>query len=111
MTATTGDGPQPLGHVAALDGGRAIAIAAVIGLHAWDRVFPAGALGVDVFFVLSAFLISSLIIGEAGRQSGRFDFVQFYGRRAFRLLPALFVWLALVATPTAIAVHEQSSIR
>ena len=66
-------------HVAALDGVRAIAIVAVMLLHAASDYFPGGAIGVDVFFVLSAFLITSIIIAE--HRVGRFSFAGFYWRR------------------------------
>lgn len=101
MTAVTGDGPQPLGQRPALDGVRGVAILAVMALHAAASYFPGGAVGVDVFFALSAFLITSLILEEVGRRGGCFSFKDFYVRRALRLGPALILWLALVAGPTA----------
>jgi peptidoglycan/LPS O-acetylase OafA/YrhL len=76
---------RPLGNQPGLDGIRAIGIVAVMGLHAIDRLFPGGNLGVDVFFVLSAFLITSLILRELDENDGRFRFAAFYWRRAFRL--------------------------
>jgi len=83
-------------YVPALDGVRAIAVLSVFLLHlARDRV-PGGAFGVDVFFVLSAFLITSLLIDEFDAH-GRVDFVAFYWRRAFRLLPALLLWLVFAS--------------
>ncbi len=80
-----------LGYVPALDGIRAIAITLIVCFHATG--FPAGGwLGVDVFFVLSGFLITTLLLERRGQES----IVGFYRRRALRLLPAL-VALLLVA--------------
>jgi peptidoglycan/LPS O-acetylase OafA/YrhL len=98
-----------LGHRASLDGVRAVAIIGVMGLHTVPRLFPGGFYGVDVFFVLSAFLITSLVIEEHD-EHGRFDFRSFYWRRAFRLGPALMLWLVLIAPATAIALHQSANI-
>lgn len=89
-----------LGHVRALDGIRAVAIISVMGLHAIDKLFPGGFLGVDVFFVLSAFLITSLVLRDLEAGHGTYPFREFYWRRAFRLGPALVLWLAVLAWPT-----------
>jgi peptidoglycan/LPS O-acetylase OafA/YrhL len=99
-----------LGSRPALDGVRALAIVGVMGLHADARLFRGGFYGVDIFFVLSAFLITSLIIEECDARGGRYDFRAFYWRRAFRLGPALVLWLVLIAPPTAIAIHQGSQI-
>jgi peptidoglycan/LPS O-acetylase OafA/YrhL len=80
----------------ALDGLRALAVASVIAYHfgyGWAR---GGYLGVDTFFVLSGFLITSLLLAEF-RRDHRIDLGGFWARRARRLLPALFVVLAAVA--------------
>jgi peptidoglycan/LPS O-acetylase OafA/YrhL len=87
-----GAGPrsQRLGYQPALDGIRAFAVGAVLLYHAGQSWAVGGFLGVDTFFVLSGFLITSLLVGEwAGR--GRIDLRAFWVRRAKRLLPALFV--------------------
>src|SRR6056297_2308483 len=77
---------------AEIDGLRTVAVVPVVLFHAgWD-VFSGGYVGVDVFFVISGFLITSIIIGE--RAEGRFSILRFYERRARRILPALFVVLA-----------------
>ena len=80
----------------ALDGIRAVAVAAVLLYHSDIFWFPGGLLGVEVFFVLSGYLITSLLWTEVGAAGG-IDMVRFWGRRARRLLPALFVMLAVVS--------------
>jgi peptidoglycan/LPS O-acetylase OafA/YrhL len=101
---------ERLGRRPALDGVRAVAIAGVMGLHAISRVVPGGAFGVDVFFVLSAFLITTLIVEELDDHEGRFSYRDFYARRALRLGPALLVFLAVIAPVTAVAIHQGGSI-
>ena len=86
-----------LGYQPALDGLRGVAIAAVVGFHAF--AFPAdGFLGVDLFFVLSGFLITTLLLDEH-RAHGSVSLRGFYYRRGLRLLPAV---LALVAVYLAV---------
>ena len=84
-----------------LDGLRALAVAGVLLYHAGVSWMPGGFLGVDVFFVLSGYLIASLLLTER-TGTGRVDLKAFWAKRARRLLPA--VWLvilfALVATST-----------
>jgi peptidoglycan/LPS O-acetylase OafA/YrhL len=89
----TGSPAAKLGYRPALDGIRALAIALVVGFHTLG--FPAGGfLGVDLFFVLSGFLITTLLL-EEHREHGRISLRGFYRRRALRLLPALFVLLGV----------------
>jgi peptidoglycan/LPS O-acetylase OafA/YrhL len=71
---------------------RAVAVLSVIGYHAAPGVFPGGFIGVDVFFAISGFLITTLILREQDR--GHFCLGGFYLRRARRILPALLVVLA-----------------
>jgi peptidoglycan/LPS O-acetylase OafA/YrhL len=78
-----------------LDGVRALAVLAVMGFH--DLKVPAGYLGVDVFFVLSGMLITSILLGERDRY-GRNDLPGFYRRRMRRLYPALAA-LLIVCSP------------
>lgn len=72
---------------------RGVAVLAVVIFHAFPGAFPQGFLGVDVFFVISGFLITGIIL--KGLEAGRFSFWGFYRRRALRLLPASLVTLAV----------------
>src|ERR1022692_900802 len=84
-----------MNYVASLDGIRAIAIIAVLIFHVSPRVLSGGATGVDVFFVLSGFLITSIIL--QGIRDGSFSMREFYLRRVQRLLPnAIAVILAVL---------------
>ena len=87
-----------MGYQPALDGLRALSVIAVILYHAGIHWIPGGFIGVEVFFVVSGFLITSLLIDEQ-HVSGTVSLKQFWIRRARRLLPALFTMLvvALVA--------------
>lgn len=80
---------------------RAIAVLGVVIYHLRPSWLPGGFAGVDVFFVLSGFFITGLLLRE-GRRSGRVDLLAFWGRRARRLLPA--AGLVLVLTVVASAV-------
>lgn len=75
-----------------IDGLRAIAVLAVVVFHAFPELLPGGYVGVDVFFVISGYLISGVICGQLARN--RFSFADFYARRIKRILPALVVVLA-----------------
>jgi peptidoglycan/LPS O-acetylase OafA/YrhL len=84
------------GYVGALDGVRAIAVALVVLFHLGLSAFTAGFVGVDVFFVVSGFLITTLMLEERAR-TGRISLPAFWARRARRLLPALALLLVAVA--------------
>jgi peptidoglycan/LPS O-acetylase OafA/YrhL len=75
-----------------VDGLRAVAVLAVLAFHAFPEALPGGFVGVDVFFVISGFLISGLIL--QGLQHGTFSFADFYWRRVRRIFPALVLVLA-----------------
>jgi peptidoglycan/LPS O-acetylase OafA/YrhL len=78
-----------------LDGLRGIAVLAVVIQHAWPAVLPGGFAGVDIFFVLSGYLITGLLTTEVGR-TGHVDLVAFYARRVRRIIPAAL--LTILAT-------------
>jgi peptidoglycan/LPS O-acetylase OafA/YrhL len=96
----------------ALDGLRGIAVILVVLFHLRVRGFAAGYLGVDVFFVLSGFLITGLLLAELHRTGG-ISLVAFWARRARRLLPGLVLLLIVVAIVTHLTAtySERTSIR
>ncbi|MFV0425818.1 MAG: acyltransferase family protein [Beutenbergiaceae bacterium] len=95
---------QATGRIPGLDGLRAIAIVAVLIFHLRAASLPGGYLGVDVFFVVSGFLITTLLVRERHTQ-GRIDLRRFWTRRARRLLPAL-VLVVVVATVIGLIVGQ-----
>jgi peptidoglycan/LPS O-acetylase OafA/YrhL len=102
-TATRAHSPtdrEPVARFAyrpALDGLRALAVLAVMAYHQFPSQWASGGfLGVDVFFVLSGYLITSILLTEH-QHAGGIDLVRFWGRRARRLLPAIGIFLLLVA--------------
>ena len=87
-----------------IDGLRAIAVLAVVGFHAFPKAVKAGFIGVDIFFVISGYLISTIVFSNLERES--FSILDFYNRRIRRIFPALiavmlasiaFGWFALFA--------------
>ena len=93
--ATGGPGHR-FGYKPALDGVRAVAVLSVMAYHFGASWMPGGFLGVDMFFVLSGYLITSLLLVEWDGTK-RIDLVAFWARRARRLLPALLLVLAAIA--------------
>ncbi len=92
-----------------IDGLRALAVLAVVFFHAFPARMPGGFIGVDVFFVISGYLISGIIFKELA--GGEFSFIHFYSRRARRIFPALFLvllascavgWVVLLADEYAL---------
>lgn len=81
-------------HIPGLDGVRGIAVVAVLLYHFWPHLFPGGFMGVDMFFVLSGYLITFLLVREY-RKTGRISLKQFWLRRARRILPAALVVIAI----------------
>lgn len=96
-----------VGYIPALDGLRAIGALTVMAMHCGVPFMKGGFLGVDLFFVLSGYLITTLILREVERRD-RFSFVEFYFRRTLRLLPALTV--VCLFGFFAIAFHKGLSI-
>jgi peptidoglycan/LPS O-acetylase OafA/YrhL len=84
-------------YLPGLDGMRALAVIAVMIYHADSAWLSGGFLGVEVFFVISGYLITLLLMAER-EQTGRVDLLAFWSRRARRLLPALFLMLFLLLT-------------
>ncbi len=94
-TTAPGGSPSRLPYMPGVDGLRALAVFAVVGYHAGASWLPGGFLGVDVFLVISGFLITSLLLSERA-STGRIDLRRFWVRRARRLLPAVVVMIAVV---------------
>lgn len=75
-----------------IDGLRAVAVLSVVIFHAFPQILPGGFTGVDVFFVISGFLISTILYSNL--EAGRFSILDFYGRRIRRIFPALILVMA-----------------
>jgi len=111
-----GNSPTPAGSVResagrlpylpGVDGLRAVAVIAVLLYHADLHWIRGGFLGVDVFFVISGYLITSLLLGEWS-QRGRIDLPAFWLRRARRLLPALFLLIAVTLVFAVVALSSE----
>jgi len=79
-----------------VDGLRAVAVLSVLLFHAFPSLLPGGFVGVDMFFVISGFLITGIIL--KGLQHGNFSFREFYARRVGRIFPSLFLVLSVCLT-------------
>jgi peptidoglycan/LPS O-acetylase OafA/YrhL len=86
--------PDTPAHRRDIDGLRAVAVLAIVAYHAFPRAIAGGFVGVDVFFVISGFLITGII--ARARDEGRFSYLGFYLRRARRIVPAYLVVLAAI---------------
>ncbi len=89
------EAPSP-GYMPWVDGLRAVSILGVVAFHAGISSVPGGFTGVDVFFVISGFLIIGQI--TAGLKAGNFTVLGFYARRVMRILPTYFLMIAIVST-------------
>ena len=87
-----------MNYRADIDGLRALAVLPVVFFHAGFSYFVNGFLGVDIFFVISGFLITTIILGDI--EHNKFKIIHFYERRARRILPALF-FICLISIPLA----------
>ncbi|WP_156426814.1 acyltransferase family protein [Mycobacterium sp. IS-3022] len=111
MSDTRSSRAHRRGEIPALDGIRAVAVALVLADHGGIPGVSGGFLGVDVFFVLSGFLITSLLLDEHAR-TGRIRLRDFWIRRARRLLPALLVMvLAVVAARDLFSTEAITALR
>ena len=90
-----------------IDGLRALAVLPVVFFHAGFELFSRGFLGVDIFFVISGYLITSLILRE--QSLGTFSIINFYERRARRIIPALFL-IMIVCIPFAIYLMQPDDL-
>lgn len=95
-------------HVKGIDGVRGLAVLSVVFYHFWPEFLPGGFLGVDIFFVLSGFLITSLLLRE-GAVTGRISLTAFWKRRARRILPAA-VFVLLVCAFVAGLVKSDATV-
>ena len=85
--------PPALRYRPEIDGLRALAVIPVILFHAGFSTFSGGYLGVDIFFVISGYLITSILLMDL--RAGNFSVARFYERRARRILPALLLVLII----------------
>ncbi len=110
-TSASREGDRAFDHVPALDGLRGVAVGLVLAYHFGVPGFGGGFLGVDLFFVLSGFLITTLLLYEWDRRA-TIDLFQFWFRRARRLLPAVFLLLAVLAAWSATtSAYEKGPLR
>ncbi|MXX30810.1 MAG: acyltransferase family protein [Chloroflexi bacterium] len=105
LQSTESTGDRGLPRLAGLDGIRGLAALAVVFYHAGVAWLPAGFLGVDVFFVVSGFLITALLISERD-QDGKNNLLQFWLRRARRLLPVLALVLIVTTVYAAFMLQD-----
>lgn len=96
---------KKLGYQPAIDGLRAVSVAAVVLYHADVSWMPGGFLGVEVFFVVSGFLITSLLVEER-HHAGSISLRNFWMRRGRRLLPALYLLLAVVSVASLLVYRD-----
>lgn len=91
-----------------IEGLRALAIVPVVVFHAWPAAMPGGFVGVDIFFVISGYLITTLLLQRLA--AGSYSIASFYAARIRRIFPALFAMLALVA-PACLLLLEPQALR
>jgi len=97
---------SPIRYRPDIDGLRAIAVIAVVIYHSFPRLLPGGFIGVDIFFVISGYLITQIVVADLNR--GAFSFARFYARRVRRIFPALIVvMLATLGAGVAIFLPDE----
>lgn len=99
---------QPKFLLRGLDGVRALAVLLVLVYHYWPQYLPGGMIGVDIFFVISGYLITALLLRE-GAYRGKVDLPKFWVRRLRRLVPAL-VLLVLVVSSLSLLVGPDARV-
>ena len=107
MTRNSNTQAEHLGYLPHVDGLRAVAVALVVIFHAWPSVVPGGFIGVDVFFVISGFIITRQLADEM--DGGSFSYLAFLGRRIRRLIPAAAV-CSILTTMAAIVILMPDAI-
>ena len=95
-------------YEAHIDGLRALAVLSVVAFHIWPDMFPLGWIGVDVFFVVSGYLITQVLIRDI--TSNKFSIFRFMGRRLRRLYPQLLAML-LASSALALIVFNSQELR
>lgn len=106
---STQDHARLINYRPEIDGLRALAVATVIIFHALPLALPGGFVGVDVFFVISGYLITSLLAAERAR-SGRISIAGFYARRVRRIFPVLVVVVMTTLAATVVVVEDTWAI-
>ncbi|WP_439543654.1 acyltransferase family protein [Hyphomicrobium sp.] len=107
MTRNSHTQAEHLGYLPHVDGLRAVAVALVVIFHAWPNLLPGGFIGVDVFFVISGFIITRQLAVEM--DGGSFSYLAFLGRRIRRLIPAAAV-CCILTTMAAMAILMPDAI-
>src|SRR5579862_4825388 len=108
--ATSGaQGQSRLKYRADIDGLRAVAVLSVFAFHMELSGFPGGFVGVDVFFVISGYLISAIVFSEIAK--GTYSIASFYERRIRRIFPALFAMLLAFSVCALIYIFPSELVR
>ncbi|GHU62883.1 hypothetical protein AGMMS49983_05190 [Clostridia bacterium] len=104
-----------LTHIKGIDSIRAVGVVLVVVYHLFTKILPAGFFGVDIFFVISGFLVTSLFVQERAK-TGRIDLLGFYARRVRRLLPAVtfmvictLALVLLISPDLRVGIREQTA--